>query len=207
MHAYELAEAKAASAIQALQSTQRAHVFGLRLEAADLRTRSTPYFHDALAQLILAASQVQRIGGSPHIALRRGVAVAPRVLLNVRIDGRELEFISVVDLDGEARAMCCETGSEGRIPLIRRWQLGNFESAGVILAHRLAVTEFLTEIRPSLALGSMASEAATARMPGSDHAFVDGSPALSRQRNAAQRRPLAAPYAVNTVHAVLRRGE
>lgn len=180
MYAYELAEARAVQAVNELRSMQRAHVFGLRFEAVDLRTRSTPYFHDALAQLILAASQVQRVGGFPRIALRRSVAVAPRVLLSVHLDGRELEFISVVDLDGEARAMCCESGSEGRIPLIRRWELGNFESAGVVFAHRLAVTEFLTELRPSLGLGEPAADM---DLPDEREGAVD-SPIPSRDTDA-----------------------
>jgi len=149
MNTCQLAEVRAARTMDVLRADERAYRFGLRFEAAELRARTTPYFHDVLAQLIAAAAELQRAGGTPRISLRRCAAVAPRILLDVHIDGREIEFSSVVDLQGHAYAVCCEEGTTSRIPLIRRWDLGSFELPGVILAHRVAVAEFVAEIRPS----------------------------------------------------------
>ena len=149
MNTCQLAELRAARTMDVLRADERAYRFGLRSEAAELRARTTPYFHEVLAQLIAAAAALQRAGGTPRISLRRGAAVAPRILLDVHIDGREIEFSSVVDLQGHAYAVCCEAGAASRIPLIRRWDLGRYELPGVILAHRVALAEFVAEIRPS----------------------------------------------------------
>lgn len=148
----QLAEVRAAKTMDVLRADERAHRFDLRFEATELRTRSTPYFHDVLAQLISAAAELQRAGGTPCIALRRCAAVAPRILLDVHIDGRELEFSSVVDLQGHAYAVCVEEGTSSRIPLIRRWDFGRYESSGVVLAHWVAVEEFVAGIRPKAAV-------------------------------------------------------
>jgi len=148
MNISQLAEVRAAKTMDVLRADERAHRFGLRFEAAELRARTTPYFHEVLAQLIAAAAELQRAGGTPRISLRRCAAVAPRILLDVHIDGREIEFSSVVDLQGHAYAVCCEAGTTSRIPLIRRWDLGSYELPGVILSHRVAVAEFVAELRP-----------------------------------------------------------
>lgn len=152
MNICQLAEVRAARTMDELRADERAYRFGLRFEAAELRTRSTPYFHDVLAQLIAAAAELQRAGGTPRISLRRCAAVAPRILLDVHIDSREIEFSSIVDLQGHAYAVCFEEGTTSRIPLIRRWDLGGYESSGVILAHRVAVAEFVAEICPTPAV-------------------------------------------------------
>ena len=148
----QLAEVRAAKTMDVLRADERAYRFDLRFDAAELRTRSTPYFHEVLAQLIAAAAELQRAGGTPQISLRRCAAVAPRILLDVYIDGREIEFSSVVDLRGHAYAVCCEAGTTSRIPLIRRWDFGSYESPGVILSHRVAVAELVAEIRPGEAV-------------------------------------------------------
>jgi hypothetical protein len=152
MNRSQLAEVRAAKTMDVLRANERAHRFGLRFAAEDLRTRSTPYFQQVLAQLIAAAAELQRAGGTPRISLRRCAAVAPRILLDLHIDGRDIEFSSVVDLQGHAYAVCCEAGTTSRIPLIRRWDLGSYESPGVVLAHRVAVAEFVAEVRPSAAV-------------------------------------------------------
>ena len=157
MNICQLAEVRAARTMDALRAEERAYRFGMRFEAAELRTRSTPYFRNVLAQLIAAAAELQRAGGTPRISLRRCAAVAPRVLLDVHIDGREIEFSSIVDLQGHAYAVCVEQGTSSRIPLIRRWDLGGYESSSVILAHRVAVAEFVGEICPSTAVWAESS--------------------------------------------------
>ena len=149
MNTCQLAEVRAARTMDELRADERAYRFGMRFEASELRTRSTPYFHAVLAQLIAAAADLQRAGGTPTISLRRCAAVAPRILLDVQIEGREIEFSSVVEMHGHAYAVCFEEGTSRRIPLIRRWDLGSYESSGVILAHRVAVAEFVAEICPT----------------------------------------------------------
>lgn len=135
---------------QKFWASRREQALGLRVEAAELVTRSTPHFEDALAQLILAASRIQRAGGTVDIALRRNVAMAPRILFTVRMDDREFEFVSLVDADGFARAVRTETRTGERIPLVRSWDLGSCESPAASAAHRLALVEFLSELRPGL---------------------------------------------------------
>ncbi|QEI06104.1 hypothetical protein FXN63_09850 [Pigmentiphaga aceris] len=155
MRAYELAEVRAAKTMNVLHTAERAHRFDLRYAGVELRSRSTPYFYDVLTQLIQVAADVQRAGGVPRIALRRNAAVSPRILLDVRIHGRDFEFASVVDLEGQAYAVCHESGAARRIPWIKRWALGCFDSPAAVQAHRVALAEFNAEMQLSVAMPTL----------------------------------------------------
>lgn len=122
----------------------------------DLRTRSTPFFRGALAHLILAASQVQRAGGTQQIALRRHELRSPRVLFTAQLDGRELEFVTRADIDGQARVTCADRSAGRRVAALCQEDLGSFESPDAMRRHRDAVAAFLLALRPTLLLDAPA---------------------------------------------------